>query len=194
MHSFVYATNDGASPASALLQGTDGNFYGTTPVGGASVDYGTVFQINASGSSFTLLHSFSTATNDGDGPATGLVQGSDGNFYGTSEIGGASDDGVVFKLASTPALAAPITLTVPSSVAAGTSFTLSCAVANAYSATMQYCFATNAAGDTTGWTGILTGSPTATNATLTAPSTAGAYTYTLTCGGTETGFATLNVH
>ncbi len=65
-------------------------------------------------------------------------------------------------------------------------------VFNAYSSTLKQCFATNNAGDTT-WTGIYTASPTNANVSLTAPSTAGSYNYTLTCGGMESGFATLVV-
>ena len=77
---------------------------------------------------------------------------------------------------------------------AGTSFTLGYTVSNAYSATLQTCqyFAYDSSNNVVD-TGALTGSPTAQNATLTAPSTTGTYTYALTCGGQESGFATLNV-
>jgi hypothetical protein len=82
-------------------------------------------------------------------------------------------------------------------VLVGANFSLSYLVANAYDGnqpgTLNYCFATNTAADTTGWTGEFTGEPTLKTATLTAPETAGTYTYALTCGGAETGVATLNV-
>ena len=68
----------------SLVQGTDGNFYGTTGYGGDNGD-GTVFKINSEGV-LTTLYSFCSQTNcaDGGGPAAGLVQGTDGNFYGTT--------------------------------------------------------------------------------------------------------------
>jgi uncharacterized repeat protein (TIGR03803 family) len=91
-------TTDGANPAAALVQGSDGNFYGTTTDGGAST-YGTVFQITPTGTE-TVLYSFNPAgvSNDGVNPSTALVQGTDGNFYGTTPVGGAGGGGNVFKV------------------------------------------------------------------------------------------------
>jgi uncharacterized repeat protein (TIGR03803 family) len=79
------------------VQGSDGNFYGTTYDGGA-YGWGTVFRITPSGS-LTNLWMF-TGCSDGASPAAGLVQGSDGNFYGTTEGSGSgpSANGTVFKL------------------------------------------------------------------------------------------------
>jgi uncharacterized repeat protein (TIGR03803 family) len=191
LHSFSTATSDGYYPYSGLVQGSDGSFYGTTQSGGAN-NNGTVFKITSTGT-FSLLHSFSPAITDGYAPLGGLIQGSDGSFYGLTNGGGANNDGILFKLTSTPTLAAPVTLTVPAGVTHGTTFTLGYAVSNAYSTTLKTCFATNTAGDTTGWTGPIAGSPTAQNLTLTAPATAGTYTYALTCGGMQSGFATLTV-
>jgi uncharacterized repeat protein (TIGR03803 family) len=185
LHNFTNATTDGGLPVDTLVQGTDGQLYGTTYFGGANGD-GTVFSMTLGGA-FTLLHSFSTATTDGYRPFDGLVQGLDGNFYGADKLGGADTDGTVYKMTASPALAAPVQLTAPVMVATGSSFTLSYLVTNATSDTMKQCFATNNAGDATVWTGIKTGATTATNAMLTASSTGGTYTYTLTCGGAETG-------
>ena len=64
------------------MQGSDGNFYGTTYGGGTNGGYGTVFKISTNGA-LTSLYSF-TGGNDGANPDAGLVQGSDGNFYGTT--------------------------------------------------------------------------------------------------------------
>jgi len=82
-------TNDGASPETSLTQGTDGNFYGTTAIGG-SANKGTVFKVTPTGT-VTILHSFGdgSVANDGGEPNTKLVLGIDGNFYGTTENGGA---------------------------------------------------------------------------------------------------------
>ncbi len=95
---------DGTEPDGGLVQGRDGNFYGTTHWGGSSAHpWGTVFKISPAGA-LTTLYSFCSQPNctDGDQPLAGLVQASDGNFYGTTAHGGASGDhGTVFKI--TPA-------------------------------------------------------------------------------------------
>ena len=94
LHSFDGA--DGTFPKAGLLQATDGNFYGTTPAGGASFNgSGTVFKITPSGT-LTIVHSFHGS--DGASPVGGLIQASDGRFYGTTEVGGASGDGTIFRL------------------------------------------------------------------------------------------------
>jgi uncharacterized repeat protein (TIGR03803 family) len=100
LYSFT-GTADG-TPSAALVQGSDGSFYGTTQYGGAHTNqwgtgYGTVFKISANGV-LTTMHSF-TGGNDGAGP-NGLVQGSDGNFYGTTSSGGTSGAGTVFKIST----------------------------------------------------------------------------------------------
>jgi uncharacterized repeat protein (TIGR03803 family) len=93
---------NGADPFTGLVQGPDGNFYGTTQAGGSSANCvrgcGTIFKITPSGT-LTTLHSFDGT--DGSGSEGGLVLGTDGNFYGTTYGGGANDDGTVFKI--TPA-------------------------------------------------------------------------------------------
>jgi len=85
---------DGFEPASGLLQATDGNFYGTTPDGGAYGIYGTIFKITPSGT-LTTLYSFCSQSGCADGfePVAGLIQGTDGNFYGTTLGGGAAYPG-----------------------------------------------------------------------------------------------------
>ena len=78
------------------MQGSDGNFYGTTYYGGVNgPDLGTVFKITPSGT-LTTLYSF--AFIDGWDPLAALVQGSDGNFYGTTVDGGQYEFGNVFKI------------------------------------------------------------------------------------------------
>lgn len=77
---------DGATPRGALIQGADGNFYGTTRNGGAFKD-GTVFQLTPSGT-LTTLYSFCSSTTCAEGyePLAAVVQGLDGNLYGTSSV------------------------------------------------------------------------------------------------------------
>jgi uncharacterized repeat protein (TIGR03803 family) len=90
---------NGYSPWSmALIQGTDGNFYGTT-YGGGAYGMGTVFRVTPTGD-LTALYSFCAQTGcpDGNAPLAGLVQATDGNFYGTTSLGGANNDGTIFKI------------------------------------------------------------------------------------------------
>ena len=97
LHSF--SSFDGANPYAALVQGSDGDFYGTTSSGGTNGGYGTVFKVTSTGI-LTPLHSFNGA--DGQYPYAGLVQDTDGNFYGTTYGGGGIGDyGTVFVVTST---------------------------------------------------------------------------------------------
>ena len=89
---------DGSYPLAPLIQATDGNFYGTTGSGGASY-FGTVFKLTPGGT-LTTLYSFTDGP-DGGSDEAGLIQGTDGNFYGSAEQGGAQNDGTIFKI--TPA-------------------------------------------------------------------------------------------
>lgn len=100
LYAFGGGTLDGANPYGHLIQADDGNFYGTTNSGGTgncSGGCGTVFKITPSGVE-TVLYSFAGGTADGESPGFGLVQASDGNFYGTAGAGGKFNSGVVFKL------------------------------------------------------------------------------------------------
>ena len=75
------------------MQGTDGNFYGTTFQGGYK-ENGTIFRISPSGKFLSLFNLHGT---NGSNPEAPLIQGSDGAFYGTTDNGGANNAGVVFK-------------------------------------------------------------------------------------------------
>ena len=95
------AVNKGALPYSQITAGNDGNFYGTTVMGGAG-DFGTIYKVTPAGVLTTLVQFTGTGgANRGSGPGSGLILGSDGNFYGTTTKGGAGDFGTVFKM--TPA-------------------------------------------------------------------------------------------
>jgi uncharacterized repeat protein (TIGR03803 family) len=89
---------DGGQPLAGLIEASDGNFYGTASGGGSKTPDGTIFKVNSAGVLKTLYR-FSGP--DGQAPAAPLVQGRDGNFYGTTELGGANGHGTVFKI--TPA-------------------------------------------------------------------------------------------
>jgi uncharacterized repeat protein (TIGR03803 family) len=92
---------DGANPDGGLMQAADGNFYGTTLFGGTGFNgacrgtCGTVFKFTPDGV-LTTLHDFSSS--DGRFPEGGLIQATDGNFYGTTSDGG--PHGTVFKIAA----------------------------------------------------------------------------------------------
>jgi len=98
---------NGAYSEAALVQGLNGNFYGTTQFGGMDgsciiglLACGTVFEIAASGQLITL-YNFCSENNcaDGDEPAAGLVQGINGEFYGVTGDGGANNEGgTVFQI------------------------------------------------------------------------------------------------
>jgi uncharacterized repeat protein (TIGR03803 family) len=92
---------EGAFPNGSLIQGTDGNLYGTTGGGGRSRS-GTVFKMTPVGK-LTTLYSFCAKIHctDGSEPDAGLVQATDGNFYGTTIYGGANGEGTVFKITPT---------------------------------------------------------------------------------------------
>jgi uncharacterized repeat protein (TIGR03803 family) len=91
---------DGSYPVAGLVLANDLNFYGTTTSGGA-YGYGTVFKLTPSGA-LTTLYSFcqQTACADGATPHAGLVQGTSGLLYGTTESGGARGLGTVFSIAT----------------------------------------------------------------------------------------------
>ncbi len=99
LFSFGGNTGHGAYPYHALIQGKDGNFYGTTHDGGSNGS-GAVIQLTPAGVE-TVLYNFSGSNGDGASPYAGLVQGTDGNFYGTTEGGGAYAHGIVYQI--TPA-------------------------------------------------------------------------------------------
>jgi uncharacterized repeat protein (TIGR03803 family) len=105
LHSFD--STDGATPWAGLVEGTDGNFYGTTATGGnlacsANPTYGcgTVFKITPGGR-LTTVHVFDGT--DGYAIYSGLIQGTDGNFYGTAG-GYTNGPGTVFTITPTGVL------------------------------------------------------------------------------------------
>jgi uncharacterized repeat protein (TIGR03803 family) len=103
-----FAGTNGSGPQAPLIQGFDGNFYGTTN-GGATNSYGTVFKVSPTGT-LTTLHNF--ALTDGSYPAVRLVQAANGNLYGTTNVGGTAacpsnptgGCGTVFKITPAGAL------------------------------------------------------------------------------------------
>jgi uncharacterized repeat protein (TIGR03803 family) len=101
LHSFT-GGSDGAFPQDALTVGPPGVLYGTTALGG-TLSNGTVFKLNQVNSNwfFNSLYQF-TGGNDGSKPIGGLTIGPNGALYGTTQLGGAHGDGLVFSLAPPP--------------------------------------------------------------------------------------------
>lgn len=95
LHSFAGGA-DGANPEAGLILAKDGNFYGTTSSGGTS-QFGTVFRMTPAGV-VTVLHSFTQNNGDGAFPSAALLQATDGNLYGTTQFGGISGFGIVFRV------------------------------------------------------------------------------------------------
>jgi uncharacterized repeat protein (TIGR03803 family) len=97
LHSFKVA--EGAGPYAPPIQGTDGNFYGTTSIG--ALGYGSVYKISPAGA-FTVLYTFDST--HGATPIAPLIQAKDGNFYGTTKDGGTANFGTAFKITPSGAL------------------------------------------------------------------------------------------
>jgi uncharacterized repeat protein (TIGR03803 family) len=121
LYSFGASSSDGAYPSAGVIQGTDGNFYGATTYGGIAygagdppaVDRGgVVFKVTPAGLE-TILYSFSfaPASMDGYRPPTGVIQGSDGHFYGVTTYGGPTQSGIVYQI--TPAGVETVLFTFP---------------------------------------------------------------------------------
>ncbi len=89
LYTFGASLNDGYNTAAGLIQGTDGNFYGTNTAGGAN-NFGTLFKLTPAGVE-TVLHSFFATLTDGYDPTGSLIEGADGNLYGLTEAGGATN-------------------------------------------------------------------------------------------------------
>jgi uncharacterized repeat protein (TIGR03803 family) len=219
--SLLYSIPTGSAgnhPYSPLSNGSDGNFYGAMAYGGnlqdcviqsADMGCGTVYRFSPAGA-LTTLYSF-TGGNGATSSASPII-GGDGNLYGTTVAGGNSMDcsglsfssqgcGTVYRLALPATLPAPVQLTLSQpSTQAGIPVTLSWSVLNAFSNTGRQCYAyvQSPSSGSGNWSGKQTGTYNPTTNLLSGsasitPTAEGTFTYALTCGGTESGFATLAV-
>jgi uncharacterized repeat protein (TIGR03803 family) len=87
---------DGDIPFGGVIRDSAGNLYGTTVDGGA-FGKGVVFKVDTTNSE-SVLYSFAGGSADGANPNGDLVRDQSGNIFGTTELGGASNDGIIYKL------------------------------------------------------------------------------------------------
>ena len=226
----TFSSSDGEIPYSGLLLGSDGVLYGTMAGGGGPYTggtdsncvlfggCGTLFSIATSGDNFQILHSFAGGS-DGAFPAA-LIQDSifaPGVIFGVTGGDGqtSSPGGTVFQT-TLPAghQAAPVQIqlfeqsdmspvTAQTTVDINTPLVLQWQVLNAYSNTMQQCYAhTYVPGDDNlesgeaDWTGKQAGTSATTGYSgqaVVTPQKSGIYQYALYCGGVESGIANVNV-
>ncbi len=208
LYSFTGGTDNG-SPEGDLYPGSDGNLYGTASSAGVTSGFGgggTVFKLTTKGA-LSTLYTFGSNSGDIGNPDAGVQQGTDGNLYGTADTQGSYAGecnqfgcGGIYKLtASSPTLSAPVQLSLSASTAKpDAAVTLTWKVLNAYSDTLQVCYGYQSGGSGGGntWagkqTGKLSGGVYSGSVAIT-PTADGTYTYSLTCGGRESGSVSLTV-
>ncbi len=100
VHPFEYLFFDGPlggqEPQGRLLEASPGVLWGTTRIGGASGD-GTVFRLSLADAGHEVVCSFDSSAT-GRWPTEGVILASDGNFYGSTSLGGVADGGTLFRL------------------------------------------------------------------------------------------------
>jgi uncharacterized repeat protein (TIGR03803 family) len=111
---FSFNGTNGSRPDGGVIQGSDGNLYGTTIYGGIgftqgtrSSGYGTLFMLTTNGVLTTLLQFDST---NGAWPAAALLEMPNGVFYGSTQVGGTNNDGTIFRFSTKPALSLSIVI------------------------------------------------------------------------------------
>lgn len=92
--------SDGADPDAAVIFDGSGNLYGTTDGGGSIYNSGIVFKLTPSNGSWSedILHTFVYGFGDGQGANAPVIFGPKGNLYGTTQLGGANNNGTVFEV------------------------------------------------------------------------------------------------
>ena len=106
LHSFS-GTPDGETPKGAIIQASDGNFYGTTEGGGVD-GLGSIYKMTPAGV-LTIIHSFNEIDGLGLHPLAGLVKATDGKFYGAAANNTSS--GVIFQITSSGTYSVLVSLT-----------------------------------------------------------------------------------
>jgi len=192
-------SGDGGGSTVGLTLASDGNYYGISGTEVFQIPSSDMLNFTSAGSTSPLPSLTPYLSPNLSYAPDFMIQGNDGNFYGTTSSGGTSNLGSVFEIATSPSLASPVQLSFSASqIGLDSSAELSWNVADAFSMSAQQCYAfvqgsTPGAGTWTGLqTGTVSGSAYSGSASIT-PTATGVYTYSLTCGGTVSGFATLIV-
>jgi uncharacterized repeat protein (TIGR03803 family) len=175
-----------------LVVGGDGNLYGDSTYGQTgNNEYGLLFKLTTS-AVYTELGDFSTNTANLEEPIGQIIQGTDGDFYGTAQLGGAHADGGIWQAVISPAVKAPISVTLSAnSVGAGKAVTITWKVLNATSNTYRNCYAYTQTGGGN-FAGKLSGTQSGATLSGTAsvtPTQDGTFTYSVVCAGTEIGIS-----
>ena len=199
------------NPTYGLIPGSDGNLYGSTICLAVQICTPVLFQVSTTGQ-FFAMNSFGTSAGyliDHDAPVlqnnTGALMG----FYTHYDV---NNNPTITEFISSYKLPPPIQLTFTNptsgvavaSVQAANPINLNWSVLNAWSLTAQQCVAQiqNFPSGAGSWSGLQIGNTTTSSstglpvyggATIITPTAAGLYTYALTCGGYESGYATLQV-
>jgi hypothetical protein len=151
---------------------------------------GDLFQLTPQTGIYTSMGTL--AASSLTGPSGLVIQGSDGNFYGTTTSGGTKSYGGMYQGVSTPAIPAPVQVTLSSNTYNGSApITVSWQVLNATSNTYRNCYLYTQSGGGT-FTGKATGTQvgsTLSGSTMVTPTLTGTYTYAVECAGTETGIS-----
>ena len=101
--------SNGANPRAGLIADANGDLFGTTAGGGAN-GHGTVFELVNNSGTYTLTTLLSFNGSNGTVPFAGLIADANGDLFGTTEGGGANNDGTVFELVNNSGTYTPTTL------------------------------------------------------------------------------------
>ena len=104
-HNFNNSNGEGYNPLGGVVyDAASGNLYGCCLNGGASGGYGTLYKINLTSGTLTVLHTFTNTNSGGDGanPYYWPILGTDGFLYGTTVNGGTKSNGTVWQATTTP--------------------------------------------------------------------------------------------
>ncbi len=110
----IFNDANGAFPDGDLIADANGDLFGTSSGSGANGDFGTVFEIAKTAGGYAKTPTTLVRFNDANGefPEGSLIADANGDLFGTTEEGGANDDGTVFEIAKTAVgyASTPITL------------------------------------------------------------------------------------
>jgi uncharacterized repeat protein (TIGR03803 family) len=98
LKTFTGRPGDGTSPSGGVIEGSDGRLYGTTIYGGSFPQGGIVFSLNKDGTGFVVLREFLGTDDDGTHPNGDLLDGGNGELFGTTQVGGILGRGTIFKI------------------------------------------------------------------------------------------------